>query len=94
MACGDVGCEFVCPPPTSRLTLPQLSTDISQLVAVSRLLVDQADEQGFTEKGTRKSRIWLPRLGKHWLMKAPGKGRLVDDVGASNSAGKFRSSLE
>lgn len=65
----------------------QLSTDISQLMAVSRLLVDRADAQGFTAKGARKCKIWLPRLGRHWLMKAPGKGRLIDDIGASNSAG-------
>lgn len=58
-------------------------------MAISRELLDQADTQGFRENGKRRSSIWLPRLGKHWLMKAPSKGRLVDDMGASNSAGMF-----
>lgn len=57
------------------------------MVAISKELLDKADLQGFKENGKRRSRIWLPRLGKHWLMKAPSKGRLVDDMGASNSAG-------
>lgn len=62
-------------------------------MAISRELLDQADERGIRENGKRRSRIWLPRLGKHWLMKAPSKGRLVDDMGASNSAGAFSFSL-
>lgn len=76
-----------------RLIPGQLASDILQLVANSRELVDQADVQGFKENGKRRTRIRPPRLAKHRLMKAPSKGRPVDDMGASNSAGMFSRSL-
>ncbi|KAJ9122833.1 hypothetical protein QFC24_003869 [Naganishia onofrii] len=57
-------------------------------------LVDKADKRGFTDRGTRRSRIWFPKLGKHWLTKAPSKGRLVDDMGSSSSAVQKHAELE
>ncbi|KAJ9101500.1 hypothetical protein QFC19_005153 [Naganishia cerealis] len=71
-----------------------LSSDILQLVSTSLQLVERADERGFTDKGMRRSRLWLPKLGKHWLFKAPNKGRLVDDMGASSSAVQKQAELE
>ncbi|KAJ9092812.1 hypothetical protein QFC21_006688 [Naganishia friedmannii] len=57
-------------------------------------LVDKADERGFTEKGMRRSRIWFPKLGRHWLTKEPSKGTLVDDMGSSSLAVQKHAELE
>ncbi|KAJ9119016.1 hypothetical protein QFC22_003505 [Naganishia vaughanmartiniae] len=71
-----------------------LSSDILQLVSTSLQLVEKADQRGFTEKGVRRNKLWFPKLGRHWLTKAPNKGRLVDDMGQSNSAVQKHAELE